>query len=68
MHNEKDDEIQQGLIPVISKLIFVIVLLVIGTRAMIVVFYNGSQSDNPVDKTNAADVASTEIKKDNSAY
>lgn len=68
MHNEKDDKIQQGLIPVISKLILVIVVLVIGLIAMTITFFYGSQSDKPEDKPNTTDVAKTEVKKDKSTY
>jgi len=69
VHQEhNDDKIQQVLIPVISKLILVIVVLVIGLIAMPIVFYYSNQPDKPKDKASTADAASTEVKKDAVAY
>lgn len=68
MHNEQDDKIQQGLIPVISKLILVIVVLVIGLIALPVLFYYSSQPDKPKDKISSADAANAEVKKEAVAY
>lgn len=68
MHNEQDDKIHQWLIPVISKLIFVIVVLVIGLIAMPIIFYYNNQPDKPKYKINNADAAGIEVKKDAVAY
>jgi thiosulfate dehydrogenase len=68
MQNEQDDIIQEGLIPVISKLILIIVVLVIGLIAMPVIFYYSSQQDEPKDKTSTTDAVSTDVKKDAVAY
>lgn len=68
MHNEQDDKMQQGLIPVISKLILVIVVLVIGLIAMPIIFYYSNQPDSPKEKTNSANAEITEVKKDAVAY
>ncbi len=68
MHNEQDDKMQEGLVPVISKLILVIVVLVIGLIAMPIIFYYTNLPDKPKDKINNADAAGTEVKKDAVAY
>ena len=64
MLNEKVDKIQQGLLPVVSKLILGIIVLVIGLIAMPIVFYYKNQPDKPKDKTSLTDAASTEVKKE----
>ncbi len=56
MYNEQEDKRTEGLISVINKLLFVIVVLVIGIIAMPFILYNTSQTDksekqNPVAKT-----------------
>ena len=68
MLNEQDDRIQEGLLPVISKLILVIVVLVFGLIAMPVVFYYSNQPSKPKDKSSTSDAASTDVKKDGVAY
>jgi len=69
MLNEQDeDKIQQGLLPVISKLMLIIVVLIIGLIAMPVIFYYSGQPDKPKDKTSMADAATPEKKKDAVAY
>jgi len=68
MHNEQDDKMQEGLVPVISKLILVIVVLVIGLIAMPIIFYYTNLPDKPKVKISNADAAGTEVKKDAVAY
>ena len=69
MLNKQDEEnIQQGLLPVISKLILIIVVLIIGLIAMPVIFYYSGQPDKPKDKISMADAATPEKKKDAVAY
>ena len=68
MLNDQDDRIQQGLLPVISKLIFVIVVLIIGLIAMPVIFYYSNQPNKPKDTISTSDAASTDVKKDAVAY
>lgn len=68
MHDEQDDKMQQGLVPVISKLILVIVVLVIGLIAMPIIFYYTNLPDKPKDKISNADAAGSEVKKDAVAY
>jgi thiosulfate dehydrogenase len=68
MHNEHEDKMQQGLIPVISKLVLIIVVLVIGLIAMPILFYYSNQPEKQKDKTNNADAVGTEVKKEAVAY
>src|SRR5688572_1136525 len=68
MLNEKNDKIQQGLLPVINKLILVIVVLVVGLIAMLVVFYVSNQPDNPKGSINTSGTAGTLVKKESVDY
>lgn len=69
MYNEhKDDKIQQGLVPVISKLILIIVVLIIGLIAMPVLFYYTGQVKKSKDQSPAPAVSVTESKKEESSY
>jgi thiosulfate dehydrogenase len=69
MHQEHDDDkMQQGLVPVISKLILIIVVLIIGLIAIPIIFYYTNQPDKPEDKTAVPDAATTEVKKDGVVY
>jgi thiosulfate dehydrogenase len=63
-----DDKLQQGLLPVISKLIFVIVILVIALVTMPIVFYYSSQPAKPKVETKAEPVISKKVIKDEVAY
>ena len=68
MHNEQDDKMQQGLVPVISKLILVIVVLVIGLITMPILFYYSNQPDKLKDIISNAGAGGDEAKKDAVAY
>ena len=68
MLNAKDDTIEEGLLPVISRLIVVIVVLVICLIAMSILFYYSSQPNRPKDKISTSDLASTDVKKDGFTY
>ncbi len=50
MLTEQDDKMQQALLPVISKLILVIIVLVIGLVVLPVVFYYSKQAGVPKEK------------------
>lgn len=65
MPTEQDDKLQQGLIPVTSKLILIIMALVIGLISMPFVFYYSIQPAKP--KDNIVPV-NTEVKNDAVAY
>ena len=69
MQDEQDeDKIQKGLLPVISKLMLIIVVLIIGLIAMPIIFYYSGQPDKPTDKINITDAAKPQKKKDAAAY
>jgi thiosulfate dehydrogenase len=68
MLTEKEDTIQQGLLPVISKLILVIVVLVIGLIVMPVVFYYRKHPGKPKDKLTTSEVPVTRVEKDGGGY
>ena len=68
MLHGKDDIIEQGLLPVISRLIVVIVVLVICLIAMSILFYYSSQPNKLKDKISTSDLASTDVKKDGVTY
>ncbi|MEP7239087.1 MAG: hypothetical protein ABI685_14505, partial [Ferruginibacter sp.] len=63
MHNEQEDKKTEGLVSVINKLLFVIVVLVIGIVAMpFVLFYNNQSEKEKI-------ATSTETsKKDTTNY
>lgn len=66
MLNEQDDKIQERLMPVISKLILVIVVLVIGLITMPFVFYYSNQPDKPKEKA-SGETATTEVSNKDAA-
>jgi thiosulfate dehydrogenase len=68
MLNEQDDKIQEGLMPVISKLMLVIIVLVIGLIAMPFVFYYSNQPEKPKEKTSGETVTTDASNKDAVAY
>ena len=68
MLTEKDDKIQQELLPVISKLILGIIVLVIGLIVMPVVFYYSKQTGKPKEKVITTDVPVMAVKKDGAGY
>ena len=68
MRTVQDDEIQQGLIPVISKLMLVIIVLVIGLIAMPIIFYYSGQGSKPGNKVNHADPSGPDVKNDLESY
>ena len=68
MLNAKDDTVEQGLLPVISRLIVVIVVLVIGLMGMSILFYYSRQPNKPKDKISTSDLAVSDVKKDGITY
>ncbi len=65
MPTEQDDKLQQGIIPVISKLLLIIVVLVIGLISLPFVFYYSNQPDKPKDLSIPVNAAA---KKDAVVY
>jgi thiosulfate dehydrogenase len=69
MHQEhEDDKMQEGLVPLISKLILIIVILVIGLISMPIILYYSNQPEKPKEKIIASEVATPEVKKDGITY
>jgi thiosulfate dehydrogenase len=66
--NANYDKMQEGLLPVVNKLMLIIIVLVIALIALPVIFYNSNQPDKPKDNTTPADGVSIEEKKDNTVY
>lgn len=67
MLNETDNRVEQRLLPIISKLILVIVVLVIALIAMPVLFYMSNRPVQQKEKS-ATPVQSSEAKKEGMAY
>ncbi len=65
---EDNDKLQEGLIPIVKNLFFIIIVLLIGLIAMPFVFYYSNQPDNTKDKTAKTDAIKSDIKKDETAY
>jgi thiosulfate dehydrogenase len=68
MPNEKDDRTAQELLPVISKLMLVIVVLVVALIAMPFVFYYSNKPAQPKANVSTVVAAVTEAQKDLTAY
>ncbi|HEX5024514.1 MAG TPA: c-type cytochrome [Agriterribacter sp.] len=71
MHQEpvnNNDTMQEGLLPVINKLLLIIVILVIGLIAMPFVFYNSSKPGKPAGKITTAQPVSTAVESDAESY
>lgn len=69
MHSaQEEDKIQQGLVRVINKLMFIVVILIIAVIAIPVVILQVNKPGKPADKIQAPDAAGTEVTKDAVAY
>jgi len=72
MNHDHDDTLQEGLLPVVSKLIAIIVVLILGLIAMPIAFYYSNQpekpSDKAIDKPSSMNTGIAEKKVDKSTY
>ncbi len=65
---ENEDRTEQGLLPVINKLILIIVVLIAGLIAMPIAFYYSKQPAKPKNNISTNLAVSTVVKKDGATY